>query len=344
MAVETKIETQLRGGGEKIAELPAEIITYGERLNRSGSISFQLAMSHPTCRRDVVGPGIHEVVITRNRQVVWCGPVWTADEPPKPEDGPHLMEFEGEGLWSYTQKWHIGSTVNFDADDQFAIARSLLAHQGRAAAFGIDTSGSSESGVARDRTYLSHEAKNIGAAVEELAEVENGFDFDIDPATRLFRPYYPRRGSRKPDLIWDERTIRSFHRTIDAKPQASQVLGFGAGEGDAMVRQTVQDSSAVSAFGPTQKPYTNKDVSVSATLLAHIQRELALFKNPAEMLAITVDTDEPEVFSYQVGDEGQVRWPSTYDPVNRFQRLVGRDIIWSAGEEQAVLYLGEVAV
>lgn len=347
MAVVTKVETQLVGGGEKIAELPAEIITYGERLNRAGPISFELAVGHPTCTRDVVGPGLHEVVVTRNRQVVWCGPVLTADEPPKPDSGPWLMSFGGEGLAYYFKRMHVTSDVGQQsALDQFTIVKNLVDHHQNKAGgdFGIDTTQITTSGVTREGLlYRGVELKNIGEALEQLADRDNGFDFDVEPSSRELRLHYPRKGSRKADLVWDERTIRSFQRGIDSTAQASQMLGVGSTQGTTPVRASLQDAGAVSSYGLTQAIYSNNDVLVLATLQDHIRRELALFKKPAEMVAVTVDTDEPEVFSYQVGDEGRLRWPSSYDPVNRFMRLVGRDIVWQAGEEQAVLYLEEIA-
>lgn len=339
--VDTVLFTQPVGGGDPEEELPAEIITYGERLNLPGAISFKLAAAHETATRAIVAPGVHEVGILRNQQMVWAGPVLTVAEPNKPENGEWTLDFGGEGLLHYLWRWRVTSTLEFVAEDQFAIAQALIDHhQDKAGGdFGIDTSGVGVSGVDRDRTYFGYELKNIGEAVQQLAEVEGGFDYSIDPMTRAFTAHYPQRGSRKTDLVWDERNIRMFARTIDSKAQASQVRGVGAGEGESAIRASIQSSAAVATYGLTQEIYSDTSISEQDTLLGHIQRQLALFENPAEMLAVTVDTDEPNVFSYQVGDEGRVVWPSSYDPVNRFMRLVGRDIVWESGEERAVLYL-----
>lgn len=341
MPVETKLHTEPIGGGEPIAELPAEIISYGYRLNRPGSISFRLALDHPLCTRDNVGDQT-EAVVTRNKAVVWRGPIDTPNE--TDEKGNRTVEFGGEGLESYARQWHVTSTLTYADVDQLTIARGLVAHhQGKAGGdFGIDTSAVNLSGVTRDRTYLGFELKNVYEALVELAEVDDGFDWHINPADRELVLHYPRRGSRKPDLIWDERTIRKFGRTIDRKAQASQVLGVGAGEGDDMLRRSFQDASAVAEHKLTQRIYTNKDVSVQATLDGHVRRELSLTARPPEQFSITVGTTDPPIFSYQLGDEGQLRWPSPYDPVNRFMRLVGFDVTWTQGEEQAVLHLQEV--
>ena len=342
MTVETQLFTTLIADDEPLEEIPAEILVYGERLNRPGPLEFSLAVDHPLCRREILNPGRHEIGVRRNREIVWKGPLLTFDEPEKPDDGPWTMTFGGEGLAHYLGRWYTTSRLTFNQVDQFTVGRQLVNHHQTKAGgdFGIDTTDTSLSGVLRDRTY--EREKNIGEAVEQLAAVENGFDFHVNPATRKLVFHYPRRGSRKPDLVWDERNIRSFSRRGDSGEQASQMLGVGAGEGEDALRRSAQSSGAVSNFRLTQRVYTNTDVNRAATLLSHVQRELAKFANPAEVLAVTVGTVEPPVFSYQVGDEGRIVWPSTYDPVARFMRLVGRDLVWESGEERAVLYLVDV--
>lgn len=343
MPVETTLHTEPIGGGEPIAELPAEIITYGYRLNRPGPVKFRLSLDHELTTRANVGDET-EAVVTRNGAVVWRGPIWTVDEQDQKEE--RYVEFEGLSLEAYLFGMHVTSTLEYSQVDQFDILRGLVDHhQGKPGGdFGIDTSQDTLSGVLRDRTYHGYELKNIADAAVQLAEVENGFDFDIDPATRALRCHYPKRGSRKPDLIWDERTIRTFGRTIDKTAQASRILGVGAGEADDQLRFSLTDSGALAAFGLTEAVYANLEVSQAATLEAQVRRQLRQRRAPAEAFAITVGTAEPPIFSYQLGDEGQLRWDSPYDPVGKFMRLVGFDITWNQGVEEAVLYLQDVNV
>lgn len=341
MAVPTVLYTTAIGSDEPIEELPAEIISYGYRLNRPGTIRFRLALDHPKCVSTVIFPGKHEIAVKRNQAVVWHGPVLAASE--TDTKTARDVAFAGEGLEHYLSRMHVTSKLAFSAatHDQFTIARTLVNHhQAKAGGdFGIDTSAVTTSGRKRDRVYESWERKNIGQAIIELAEVEDGFDFFIDPATRALELRYPQRGIRNDDLIWDERTIRSFNRGIDSTRQASQVLGVGAGEGADMLLSDLQDSVAVADYKLTQAPYTNKDVKIAATLLDHVRRELALMKNPAETIGITVGTAEPPLFSYEVGIEARIKWPSPYKAVNEYRRLVGFDVVWTQGEEQAVLFL-----
>jgi hypothetical protein len=342
MPIATTIHTEPIGGGEPIAELPAEIISYGYRLNRPGSCSFELALDHPTCSRDIVGDE-HEVVVTRNEAEVWRGPIDTPTE--DDTKASRTVGFGAEGLESYLKQMFVTSTLAYSSTEQFSIGRGLVDHhQDKSAGdFGIDTSGASSSGVSRSRTYYGFEHKNIYEAVLELAEVNDGFDWHIEASTRLMTFHYPRRGSRKTDLVFDERTIRSFRRSIDRKAKATQILGVGAGEGDDMLRVSLTDAASLSSGKLTQSVYTNKDVKVSATLEDHVRRELLIRKKSPETISITVGTAEPVIFGqYNVGDEGRISWPSPYEPVNKIMRLVGFDIVWRQGTEQAVLHLQDV--
>lgn len=333
--VETTLYTTLLGDDEPVEELPAEIISYGFRLNRPGSISFALSLDHEKCRRDVIWPGLHEVVVERNKQVVWRGPVLTAAE----EDtaARRIVDFGGEGLLHYPNRWFRTSDRTFTSTDQFTIARTLIDEHPDA--FGIDTTGADTSGVTRDRTYVR--GKNIGEALLELAEVRDGFDFRINPDTRLLEMFHPQQGARLPDLIIED-GIRSYSRSIDSTSQASQILGLGEGEGDDQVFIARQDSTAVAEFGVTQGVFDNQEISVQSTLDDHVRRELAYLKNPTQDLQVTVGTDTFNPFSVQLGVEMRVKYDSSYDPVSEVRRLVGFDIEWTEGDERAVLQLAPV--
>lgn len=339
MAVKTVLRTQEINGTEPIEELPAEILLYGYRINRPGPLEITLDLDHEKAIRANIEPGVHEAVIVRNKMQVWVGPINTMDE--IDSDQQRLLSFRGEDGFAHTKKMFLTSTLTYNDADQFTIAKGLVDHHQNKAGgnFGIDVSSIGTSGVLRDRTYYDFEHKNVYDALTELAEVENGFDITFDSSTRRLVAHYERAGQRNTNLVWDSRTIRSFSRSIDASTQASQVLGIGAGEGDEMLRRNFQDSTAVARYGLTQKVYTNKDVKIQATLDGHIQRQLEMFSEAPETIAIVVGVTDPPLFSYVLGDEGRVVWKSPYDPVNEYRRLLGFDVVWNKGEEQVVLYL-----
>ncbi len=331
----TILFTQARGGGERIGEFPADKIKYGFRFNRPGAIGFTLPLGHPkTVRRDIE-EGVHEVGIEREGTVVWVGPVLTVKE----NYSGKTLAIGGEGLMTYLRRMHITDTLTFTVgvDDQFDIARALIEHhQDKADGnFGIDTTATTTSGRKRDRTYEKEAQKNVHDAVVELSEVDDGFDFNFNPDTRGFDLSYPQRGKRRTDIVFDDRNIRQFTRQRDATGQGSEVLGKFA---DGLIT-SVQDAAAVTKYGLTQRVIVQQDVSVTQTATDQVTDALNAYKDVPNLIALTVDTDEPQVFTYQPGDEVKVEWPSKYDPVNEFQRLIGFDVVWTAAKEQAVLYL-----
>ena len=138
MASETILYTTLVADDEPIEELPAEIITYGYRLNRPGALSFNLALDHPKCRRSIVGPGRHEAVIERNKQVVWRGPVLTAREIDTKKQ--RLVAFGGEGLQAHTRRMFVTTDLEFEEGVDDLVQREGLGprghHEHGPAAFG----------------------------------------------------------------------------------------------------------------------------------------------------------------------------------------------------------------
>ncbi len=333
--VDTILFTQARGGGERIGEYPADKIKYGFRFNRPGAISFELPLGHPKTVRADIEEGVHEVGIEREGTVVWVGPILTVKEDYRGK----TLAFGGEGLMAYLRRMHITDTLTFTVgvDDQFDIARALIEHhQDKTDGnFGIDTTATTTSGRKRDRTYQVAAQKNVYDAVVELSEVDDGFDFNFNPDTRGFDLSYPKRGQRRTDIVFDDRNIRQFDRQRDATGQGSEVLGkFG---GDLIT--SAQDAAAVTKYGLTQRVVVQQDVSVTQTATDQVADALNAYKDVPNLISLTVDTDEPQVFTYVPGDEVKVEWPSKYDPVNEFQRLIGFDVVWTAAKEEAVLYL-----
>lgn len=335
----TVLYTQPRGGGDPVEEFPATIREYTYRLNRPGRIEFTLPLDDPKTVRANIEAGVHEVVVERNGAVVWVGPILTVPSEPASGD----MSFAGEGLMSYLRRWHIRSDKTFSSstDDQTAIAWWLISqHQAQAGGdFGL-TDATTASGRKRDQTYYRHEQKNVFDAFVQLSERADGFDFEFTTA-RTLATHYPRKGTRRTDVIFDTRNISRFDRRRDATRQASQILAAGAGEGTDMLAADVQSSAAVAKYGLTQARYTNKDVKLASTLRDHAERLLDELADVPNLLSITVSADNPPLFSYNLGDEVRVKWPSTYDPVDEYQRIIGIDVhpATKTRDEEAVLHL-----
>ncbi len=332
---DTILYTQPRSGGERITEFPADEIKYGFRHNRPGAISFTLPLDHAKTTQANIEEGVHEVGVEREGTVAWVGPVLTVRE----DDDANTLVIGGEGLMAYLRRMHItvGLTFSVSTDDQFDIARALIEHHQNKSDgnFGIDTTATTTSSRKRDRVYEKEAQKNVYDAIVELSEVDDGLDFNFNPDTREFDLFYPNRGKRRTDFIFDDRNIRQFSRQRDATGQGSEIIGKFA---DTLIVST-QDSVAVAKYGLTQRVIVHKDVTVSQEATDQVADALNAFKEVPNLISLTVGTTDPQLFTYELGDEVKVEWESKYDIVDEFQRLIGIDVVWTQAKEEAILYL-----
>ena len=78
---------------------------------------------------------------------------------------------------------------------------------------------------------------------------------------------------------------------------------------------------------------------MASTLVDHANDALNVSASVPNLISITVSTGDPQLFSYGVGDEVRILWESPYETVNEFQRIIGFDVTFKAGEESATLFL-----
>lgn len=127
---------------------------------------------------------------------------------------------------------YSGDTLTFTGEDQTDIAWSLIdATQGHAAGdLGIYKGVVSDfTGIARDRTYEAGDS--IGQRVQELSEVQDGFDWDIlpDGASSLrFDAWYPQRGSDRGVVLVEGGLATHISRELNPSDYANAIRYTGA--------------------------------------------------------------------------------------------------------------------
>jgi hypothetical protein len=356
--------------GARIAELPLSGLTYSSKLNSVGdcSASLRIPTDNATLAalyNDAVDEARRQLVIERDGNIVWCGIIWLSPY----DDSNQTRTIKAAEDWSYFRRRVINTTQVFTAADQITIARTLLRNAQAVTGGNIGvTVGSQTCGVTRDRTFNKYELKPVGEAIEQLAAIENGFDFAIDAnwnsttgaLVKTFRPSYPRRGRNYANtghVFQLGRNMTSFSWPSDGTRVANRVWATGNGEGDAMLITSATDTyqlQTLASGGPgyplLEATVSNKDVTVQATLDAQARTRLVSVSTPVVLPEITVRADlDPVIGSYITGDacrilipEGNPRFP---DGLDTYRRIIGWDVsVTDDGLESVKLTLWEEPV
>jgi hypothetical protein len=198
----------------------------------AGSASFTYPLSHRYAQ------DIREIttclIVTRDVRVVWSGPIMQVDE----DYVNNTMQVTATGWWEILDYRFIESQQESLVDftnqdyDSTVIAMTLLdaanLQQDQRDNFkhtGIDR-GRMDVSQLRKRSYKVND--QISQSIRDLATIENGFDYEINPITRQLDIYYPRKGTLRPEVVlgynWgpknvgnvrvltDGSTVRNRHR------------------------------------------------------------------------------------------------------------------------------------
>lgn len=322
-------------------EIPFSTVRYSHVLNRPGGFAATLPLRHPKATRANLDPGRTAVFIERGGVIVWGGILWTA----KASVEGATVEVGGEGFWSYFRRRKIRTTKAYAAADQCFIARDLVTYAQAQAGGDLGVIvGSETSGVLRDRTYYHYERKNLGEAVEQLAAVQGGFDFNIDVSwiggviTKTFQVQYPRRGRATAIVFELGSNIEGLEQEIDATRQANIIDGLGAGDGDSMLITTVSDLSQTPPYPLLEDVVTYKDVRVPSTLQLSSLAELVSRSTPVERLPTLLAHAGPdtEIGSFITGDTVTVRGSAGYLSVSEQMRITTYEVTVDENGREAV--------
>jgi hypothetical protein len=274
------------------------------------------------------------VFVDRDGTLIWGGILWTRQYDPVSE----TLTVGGNEFWSYFRRRFITDPTSYLSTDQLAIARGIIGWaQGKPNGdIGVQI-GAETSGVARDFTSYSFELKPVAEAVEELSQLDDGFDFLIDVAyegnvpTKKLRLGYPRLGSHGAgsELLFEfpGNAIEPAWNE-DGTESANVMYLQGEGGGDAMVRATIASPDMLDAGFPLlDGTMAVKDTSDPAQLEERA-RAVALARRSAitvPKLRVLANAD-PKLGTYGPGDDARVRitsarFPDGLDTVRRITQL-----------------------
>lgn len=339
-----------------LAELPVRRPHFELGLPRAGSFSATLPLTDPKITAldpiNATIPTRTAIYVDRDGVLLWGGIIWTR----RYKSATKTLELAGAEFRSYFDHRDIVVTASYAGADQLAIARALVtdAQAYTGGDIGISV-GTQVSGVLRDRTYNGYELKNLGEALTQLSEVENGFDLAVDVAyvagvpTKTLSLGYPRRGRRAPDSGWlfdYPGNIADYDWPEDGTAMATTRRATGAGDQQGMLVASATDPSLIDAGYPLLEDVrAYGDVVIQSTLQAHANADLAASKQILTLPTLTVRADmDPTIGTYIVGDDARVRITDERFPagVDGFFRIVNIAVDpQDDGPEKVVLTLGQ---
>lgn len=158
------------------------------------------------------------------------------------------------------------------------------------------------------RTYRLYEKKNIGEALVELSEVENGVDWNYIyqrnfPAQGYFNTIINIQdeiGSDYGVILKSNREGIDYNLSVDIANFANHVTAIGEGEEEAAKTSTI--TSDFSAFPRFDAVQSATDVKLQDTLNSHAQGYYSTYSNPIAKPSIAIVGLDPDPRLTQIGD------------------------------------------
>ncbi len=301
------------------AELPCERATMSTALNSAGRFTGYVPLQDPNVQRmdpiNTTEPGRTAVLVDRDGTLIWGGPLWTR----KWDTTQQLLELGASDFLSYFQHRYLSADRVYTSVDQLAIVRDLVAFAQGISGGNIHVNVSSNSsGILRSQTWYGYELQEIAKAIQDLAALEQGFDFAFDiqyvggVPTITLNLSYPRRG-RTADVtgwMWEyPGNVANYIWPEDGSLLASTSWAVGSGSGTSMIFTSASSPALTGAGWPAiEQVISYKDVTDASVLASHAAADVAAASNPVTLPQLTVRADiDPILGSYIVGDDARVR-------------------------------------
>lgn len=301
-----------------LGTIPMRNVRWSRHLNAPGQLTGNVPMGSLTeLRRSGVAEILRQearvaVFVDRSGVLVWGGILWQTT--PRGGGG---IDIACEDFLSYLA--HVDTPDSlFTRVDQIRIAELLLE---LAAANGHDIGvvlSDRVSGVIRGQQYISGEHKPLLETIQQLAGLDNGFDFAIDVTyvdgepVKQFVPSYPRRGRLATEteviLTLPGNLAPDYTWTRDGTKLATHVTAVGTGEGDSQLQASATNPALIAAGWPRLDLDTSySDVTDQDALDAHARADADLASTPWVTPTVSTRGGNPGVGSFIEGDYARVR-------------------------------------
>lgn len=167
------------------------------------------------------------------------------------------------------------ASYTYTATSPRGIVYDLVSVEDGRRTVGLDIPATGDSGPNRDRTY--EPGKNVGEAVQQLAEVDDGFYFRIDPYQGSYAGYtvfsqfnilYPASGGTSiARFEYGDGTLGNIQSAeVTVLPPVNSINAFGAGEVGSQISTVVDHPYSVALYGLQEEVLSRPEVTDGDTL------------------------------------------------------------------------------
>ncbi|MGY6501650.1 MAG: hypothetical protein ACXIVQ_12280 [Acidimicrobiales bacterium] len=346
-------------------ELDLGNVTITDRLKGVGALSAGMPQHSPKATRANLDTENTVIAAERDGRVLFAGPLLEVGR----NEGAGQLSLLAESPWHWVRRRKLRSVasmshatfnaverqIRWAGVDQFRIVADMITHLRNIPGGNIPISvhWDALSGQVRDRSYDSQTARMVGELIEDLANVQGGFDWILDPvggvdalAWELWL-YHPRR-ARETVYEWSldpsgTRNVIDYALYESSRQRVQRFVAVGQGEGADQLVSVVEDASLLGVLPLVEGQGAWVDVSRANTLLSHAQRALSLDRRAARTPQLITDpAAEPRLSTYRLGDIVDVRIDDGWAQINSRFRIVGRTIRLEGEAETVAIELAPV--
>jgi hypothetical protein len=312
----------LASRGQLSEHMPFTIENYERSLLEAGTVTASLDVSDPKIQRldpwSLTQPRRTTLVILRDdvvmaEYIIWQLPPYDSDEKKLQLNASEVQSYFDARLLRPTGGPGSKKTLSFTQTDQFAIFRALIAdaqavtYQNKAVGdIAVDLD-SSLSGVLRDRkdvtdsrgAYHGYEFSNYGELLDNLANLDNGFEWRIDSyldsdrnlrrALRLGYPYLGHGPNTDATVLEYPGAVVKYTWPTDGVGRVNYVAAVGAGEEEKMKwGEAFATDELLSGYPLLERTTSYKSANVQSTLDAHATSDVKALSGDLIVPTVTV--------------------------------------------------------
>lgn len=339
--------------GKRVAQLPYFNIQMEDMLNDPGALRCDLPAFHSNVSRLTVEEGVHELWLWRKGTLIFAGPLWqiTGDASSK------VLHLTASGLLSYfnfrridqsfmfssttiTTRFLRGSTPDLIHNNGPSIAGFFISWTQAKPNGNLHIVDAHTNGLPlrANLFYNWWERLNLLQEIQNLAnEEDTGFDYAIDPSTREFRTYSPRRGNNIPGVLEYGANISDYSLPRAASTIVNSEVALGPGDGESMITGFAADTQSMEKYGLMEGEIDAKNVSSSSQASARARSDVLLRRKSSTVPTLTMKgRDLPFIGTFSPGDQTRIRINNGYDQFDKVLRMTGYQLTVGTNDEEAV--------